>query len=871
MLGGIKDRSFKMRFNALSEFTFTAFRFIDGVATDYYDSLDYRRIINIPGVANFMITQMEISDDGINQTKKITCQSRECELGFKKLSLFKTDGSIQFYSKFNNPESTLMGQILNYIPGWSMGDVDPDVSLLFRGFDVTDITIYGFLTNEVSQTYQCIFNFDSINKIINVYSTATATHNTDAFFSYQNLVQQVNIKEITDELVTALNVYGGGGLDIARVNPLGNNTIYNFDYYKNTQWMSPQLISDLNAWESLMNGPAQTDYANTLTQITVLQTNLISACAVEVTLQGELDALTEVLTVQIQQGDIDIAPQNALVKAKQSEVDNQKTTVAVISGQIDLKNQHLAYLNGQLSLERNFLGTFGELSNFIIGSTYTNPNFIQTDQTSAVDAQDYSQQLFDQAKLVLAKVAEPRYTFEVNSANFVFLKEYQTLISQLDLGSVVTVEFDDGGIFSSPSRFAFPVLLGIDYDYDNPTNFKLIFSNRLRLDDSAFQFSDLLNQSINSGLTTSFNSEMWSSWQNYHKDSVSTFINSALDASKNAVLGAKNQQFLIDGNGLRGRYLDPDTGKFAPEQLWMINNMLVFTGNNWDTASLALGKITSPTGGSAFGLVADVLVGRLVAANDLWIENERNSFRVTGSGVFIENAFMNITATNSQILLDPDTGISISKRDSNGYYTDRKFWTDTDGNVRFSGSLVAASGQFDGSITATSGRIGMWNIDQFGLFDDAGNNYIYGDGRIRLGKLEIDGSNARFYGTFYADNLNDGDTFTGDQLSDINADTITAGTITGIDIYGSTISWPGVTMYSPFPGTSDIRVDGQFSVYAGSSYLALTPKFAILSGTEYTSIGNITNMGSLSIFASKISVVDADYNSGTGVSGTFVI
>jgi hypothetical protein len=227
---------------------------------------------------------------------------------------------------------------------------------------------------------------------------------------------------------------------------------------------------------------------------------------------------------------------------------------------------------------------------------------------TSVEVQNMAQELYTQAIGILQKVSEPRYSFEVDSANFVFLKEFQRFIDQIALSSTVTIAIRDG-------VYTYPAILGIDFNYDSGTEFKLILSSRLRIDSEAFQFSDLFNQTVNSGLSTTFNSEIWSNFQKNYQDDVSVFLTSALDASKNAVINASSQEFLIDSVGLRARYLDPATGLYDPKQLWMINNMLVFTDDDWDSARLALGEITTPTGGTAFGIISEK-IETLIIRND---------------------------------------------------------------------------------------------------------------------------------------------------------------------------------------------------------------------------------------------------------------
>jgi hypothetical protein len=636
-MGDLFDRQLKLRFNSLSEITFTAKSKITSnnveIDTPYFELLDYRRLVYIEDIGYFMITQIDQDNDGVIETKKITAKSLEVELGFKKLSLFKFD-SHPFYNEIRglSDPSTLLGTLLQYAPGWTVAHVDSELWSLYRSFDITDQSIYNFLMNDVSQTYQAIFTFDTINKAISVYTAANATTTTDIVLSYDNLVEKTNIKEITEELCTALAVFGGGDLNIRTVNPLGTNTIYNFNYYKTSDWMDSPLIAALNAWELKVNN-LQPVYADILTSLKIEDVTLLGLESNLTLLQDQLTSLENIQKTRIQGKitgeyiDESVDPPitwpsiNDAVKAKQVEIDAKQVEIDAENLVIKNINDDLIEKNYTVSFENpiNFTsGQLFQLNTFIIGSTYTDANFIKTDIMSASAIQDMAQELYNQAKGydtsiqgaphhidgVLDKVSEPRYTFDVTSVNFVFLKDFQTFIDQLELGCTLTIQFDE-------NRTVVPALLGIDFSYDNPVDFKLTFSNRLRLDDAEFQFSDLFNGTINSGISTNFNSELWSNWTNNYKDDVSEFLKSALNASRNMVINASDQSFIIDSNGLRARYLDPATNQFDPRQIWMINNMLAFTRDNFDNVNMAIGEINTYSGsvvtGSAYGIVGDIV------------------------------------------------------------------------------------------------------------------------------------------------------------------------------------------------------------------------------------------------------------------------
>ena len=132
-----------------------------------------------------------------------------------------------------NPDDSLLGKLVSAVPLWSIGYVSDDLLNKYRTFDIPDSTIYGFLMNEVENSYECIFDFDTYNRVINAYSPNDIVKPTDIFVSYDNLIKELDVEENSDGIITCMSCYGGGNLSIADVNPLGSSIIYNFDYFKN--------------------------------------------------------------------------------------------------------------------------------------------------------------------------------------------------------------------------------------------------------------------------------------------------------------------------------------------------------------------------------------------------------------------------------------------------------------------------------------------------------------------------------------------------------------------------------------------------------------------------------------------------------------
>lgn len=731
----VQDDLLSLRFNALSEFKFKIPSSIDNGDTTlgFYEFVQPKRLVLIENVGYFLIYLSTEETGGEIPYKNVECRSIDSELISKKISSFSK--TIKFYDPLHVTEN-LMDTILAMIPSWSIAYVDSITEQKYRTFNITDSTIYTFLMTDVEKAFQCVFYFDIENKTISVYDVSNATSSTDIFLSYDNLINNSEFKEISDEISTALSVYGGNGLTIRSVNPLGGNIIYDFSYYKTSNWMSPELIIALTSWENDVLA-AQPGYAILLTDLKtanaeLLDLNLNPSTGLQKLetdlLMGEAEQQIAVTTVPIDP--VDVAYWAAYIEAKNIEIENKLEEISIKEDEISDIVLQIGNINSNLSFSQNFTQSeLEELSLFTFQNTYTNENIITTSLMTEVEKQDAAQTLYDQALIVLAKASRPRYEFNVGTSNFTMLKEFQSFTNELELGSLVTIQLANEELIST-------ILLEMETSFNDPNIFKLSFSNRLRLDNGNFQYSDILGQAQSTGNTVTTNSLVWQDWATNYRDDVSTFITSSLNATVNNIVNGDDQEMVMNNYGLRGRK-QVSPGNYSDNQMWLTNDVLAFTDDNWDTAKLALGRITTP-GGVKYGIIADTIVGRMLAGNSLTITNDDGinvkTFTLDQNGAILTNANFTIQNNYSKILLNPTNGIAIQKNTgtvpspvwSNVFYVDgsgNAFFNGGgtfSGNLSaaggtFSGALSAATGTFNGSITASSGKIGSWDIGTNGL------------------------------------------------------------------------------------------------------------------------------------------------------------
>lgn len=321
--------------------------------------------------------------------------------------------------------------------------------------------------------------------------------------------------------------------------------------------------------------------------------------------------------------------------------------------------------------------------------TISTGNMYFTRNTTDYEKHSVSWDLFEYGKQTLKSLAYPSYTFSVSSANFMTIDDFIGFVKQLELGQKIYLNTD--------SSVLQPIFIGLDIDFENLSSLSLQFSDKYSSSDSSFKLVELLDQSISMGKTVDANKMSYAAFVDSGASTmVKEFMNSALDVAKNAILSSSGQGVSWDETGLHLRkYIDsniPSAG-YEDEQIWMINNSIVFTDDNWQTAKMAIGKIIDENIAkfpetadkvfdesktyyymddngqyqvwngtendwadrpllyekdiTAYGIVAPYIVGTILAGQNLIITTEDGSFRVDSSGVHIDSMKLFITQDSS--------------------------------------------------------------------------------------------------------------------------------------------------------------------------------------------------------------------------------
>lgn len=343
------DVKAKLMYNEVSEIDFELPAYVNGSKTPHYDDVVGMRMIDWIGIGQFILVNPSTKNDGVAEIKSCKAYSLEYELTYKKL--FIADGTYNFWNPVS-PANTVMDMILELFPSWHVGYIDNALYNKYRTFEVTDQTAYDFMKGTLQETYQCIFDFDTYDRSINVYSVSSMPSTSPILLSYQNLIKEIKIEEDTENIFTCLDVNGADGVDIRSVNPTGKNDLYDLSYFMNESYFDPNnpetagIIDGYNQWKASVDANKNGYYLLTVAKV-INESRLEMARAELTELKNELSTLETKKSVYVE-----AAAQGIGANGQSDDLTNVNTQIAAKQADVDAKTAEISEIESAIQEQR---------------------------------------------------------------------------------------------------------------------------------------------------------------------------------------------------------------------------------------------------------------------------------------------------------------------------------------------------------------------------------------------------------------------------------------------------------------------------------------------------------------------------------------
>lgn len=681
ILNDTSDEELCLNFNQVSELNFRLNKIRREDADEnahtlnLYKTVQPRRLIYVSGIGYFIISNIDegFAEDGTCY-KDVRASSVEVELQNRKVPYIE-DGTYRFSTDITMESTGILEMLVSTLPMWTIGYVDNAVAEKFRTFEDVDtsLNVLAFMVDNMQDAYECIFIFDVIRRIINVYDQSNYVRQTNIHITKEDLIRSIDISENSDNLYTAISVMGDENVTISAINPLGGNVIYNFTYY--LDWMSDGLKAKVIAWQDVVNDSKEDYYNTNLSYYTKLeaastyqldiqkfdtQLTMYRRCRNNIVAESSTDTAASYNATIVENGGTAIpiyeeisqtlAAIDELIAECGSQQDNARTLLDGVNAELDALKTEIDESYGSLAMTEYFTeGELEELCNFIYEGSYTDDYVIITDTMSYTEKFAQMKTLYDRADITLTKASKPTQEFSIDVENFIFIKEFEEWSEQLETGCLINVELDTDDV-----ALLFLSSMTVNYhDY----SLQMTFGNRFTKFDPKSLFDDMLGNISKSANTLNYIKDILYPIKNGELN----YMREALDTSRNltmqAALSSSDEEVLIDGSGYTGKKKLAN-GTYDPRQVKITGKTIVFTNDAWETCKVAIGEIILGDNQTAYGVNAEVIIGDIIMGNNLRIlDNDGNDLLTVVDGK-IESSIGDVNDALTQIQQTAD-GLNI--------------------------------------------------------------------------------------------------------------------------------------------------------------------------------------------------------------------
>lgn len=210
-----------------------------------FDEVKNERFICIDGKEYFVIK--EINDE--NNDKK-TIKAISAEVKLNKISLTIENKGVQLYTEDEEAEIISLNKYMKEETGWSLGYVDESIAYetievekkeKVRWEENIESNWFDFLKKEIKDQFDCVVQFDTYNKKVNLYNVDSFGDDIQLILSHDNYIQSHEKVDNSHEIVTRLKMVGSEEMDIVGATATGYPYLENYLYFIENEEMSKDL------------------------------------------------------------------------------------------------------------------------------------------------------------------------------------------------------------------------------------------------------------------------------------------------------------------------------------------------------------------------------------------------------------------------------------------------------------------------------------------------------------------------------------------------------------------------------------------------------------------------------------------------------
>ena len=614
-----------LKLGDINELSFSIPHFIDGEYNKHVDTVKEKMLIKLSlGSYKEWYIIDSIEEDGDDaDIFNVKAFSLGYELKGKRI-------------KSLNEESLNLRELLLILTEntvWSIGEIDPMFEAMYRSFDINDSNVLDAII-QACETFGALIQWNTTNRTVSFINIKDNGRFRGMTVDYGRFLRSIKRTRTTDEMVTRMYVYGAEDISIQSVNPTGQNYIEDFSYFMYPFERDPITKETITSSKYFMTDElchAILDHQETVSvnapQIKTYQDEkadkdfqLITEESTLEQLKLELDNILALLDIaQSTEDNVVIEQRKNERDAKQSEIQSQQIVVDNLISEISNLNTQIENLQNQISKENNFTPELlRELNLYIIESEWRD------------DKYNNASDLYNDGLKKFEELRQPKVVIDVTIDNLLNIIEEQYYWDKLVLGDLIKVKYPQMKIEYMAK------IIEINYDLENGEA-SIKIANTTDLLNDTEKLVQLLYSNSNATSLIENNKYKWNKIYAVEKE-VNAIITQEWDANKNKIIAGVNNTIEVGNRGIIIK--NPD---FPNEVVIMQSGIIALSkdgGETWKTA-------IKPD-----GIVAERLIGQIIAGQELIITNSAGTFTMDNNGAIFDVGYFQINSSSGDNLVD---------------------------------------------------------------------------------------------------------------------------------------------------------------------------------------------------------------------------
>lgn len=477
----------------------------------------------------------------------------------------------------------------------------------FISVEATNENILTFM-EAMQEQFECVFEYDTINKIINCYSKKNIGEDKPIELSYDTNVISLEITP-SSEVPNCLEVESSNDIGISDVNIYGGEKIWNYGYYIENDLLTDEIVEGLKKYDELLE-LKQAEYITLKDSSTELYSKRTKYESEISSIEYRIKYYTNLLTAFISADETDSVQQENIkrqIEALEVKLNECIRERLAINEQIVAIEDNMKVISNEIKRENAELNgekIFNELDLEILDEC----------EYCSIYEDDYyvtSYGLYENAKKVLEEMIKPEVEFDIECGNLIKLIKNK-IFNIVELGSFFMVNSEElQELGEDKVRFIGYTLIPKEKKISNTS-----FTNK------EFK-TELLNIASNVGRKTTKSANTINSWQNIVEDAMlsNDFVGELVSNGLNLAtsnINARTSRNLLDF-GEYGAFFKDANDPTDGNQVYIGNNVIAISTDGFKTSEISM---------TGDGLIAKTLIGSIILGQKLCITSDLGQFYI---------------------------------------------------------------------------------------------------------------------------------------------------------------------------------------------------------------------------------------------------